>query len=487
MIWPLRMTGKDNGLNAGASPEGHDPRLVVALTISVAIVLGVLISLLGISSLTDLIIALCSIVALVGALWVFYSGVRGQSWAISLYLFILAFIIEATFRRRGFTESGLDAQTLFKLLVLCGAFMIGVLNFNDLKRSVQSSIGLRWLLLFALWTVLTTTYSITPSYTFAAGFAFIALICFISMTVQKNAVIKMTMPVIYACGLLTLSAVILYFTMPSAVVAQTEGGRIQRLAGLTGSPNNLGRIASIGLLFIYVGIQSKLIKTWRIDIVITGISALACIGLSWSRTSMIALTVSIGLIVMRKRVKLSLWLVTLLSGALLILVVTDFNWDNLVRLVSRRGSLQEIMTLTGRTAIWDFIWREFLNSPILGYGYGSTKLLMPMGFHTSMGWTSTSAHNMLLQTLVTTGLIGAVLVTVVLLVQARYFVKRPNDIADALFIYVLVSGIFEPGAVGLSPNLLTIIWIISLAMPREANGSGLSEMGRMPEGRVLVA
>ena len=78
---------------------------------------------------------------------------------------------------------------------------------------------------------------------------------------------------------------------------------------------------------------------------------------------------------------------------------------------------------------------------------------------------------MLLQCLVTTGIIGTFIVMLVLLHQTRNFFKRPHDVADAILVYVLVSGLFEPGAVGLSPNFLTLIWLISLTIPRESNGS----------------
>ena len=259
--------------------------------------------------------------------------------------------------------------------------------------------------------------------------------------------------------------------IPNAVITPTEGGQFLRLSGLTGSPNTLGRVASIGLLFLYFAVSEKLVTPWRFDIMVITLSAVACLGLSWSRTSIIALVLSIGTIILRKHLWQFILGTAFTFATLLGLLVVDFNWDNLVRLVSRRGSLDELITFTGRTDVWNFIWGEFLKQPFIGYGYGSTKLLMPTGYHTSMGWTSTSAHNMLLQCLVTTGIIGTFIVMLVLLHQTRNFFKRPHDVADAILVYVLVSGLFEPGAVGLSPNFLTLIWLISLTIPREIYGS----------------
>lgn len=445
--------------------------LLVASIIGLAIFLGLLIPMLEISTVFALGGVLVFVMVLVSALWIFCSGVQGCSWALSIYLFVVALTIEATLRRRGLTETGLDAQTLFKIMVWAGALLIGMMNFRHIKRALQLSNGLIWILLFALWALLSTVYSIIPAYTFGGSFAFLALICFVAVIVQKNGLEKLTIPLVYACGFLTLSAIILYFIIPGVVVTPTEGGRVLRLSGLTGSPNNLGRVASFALFFIYFAVRSRQVSPWRLDIVLIALSAVACLGLSWSRTSIIALVLSIGVIIVRKRILLSIWGATALLATLLLLIMTDFNWDNLVRLVSRQGSLHELITFTGRTDIWDFAWGEFLKQPLIGYGYGSTKLLLPTGFRTYWGWTSTSAHNMLLQTLVTTGVIGTFLVVVVLMLQARDFFKRPHDLADALLVYVVVMGLFEAGAVGGAPSLLTITWLISLTIPRDISSN----------------
>ncbi|RNC73208.1 MAG: O-antigen ligase family protein [Desulfuromonadales bacterium] len=502
MIWPLKnartvigetwtVAGSVIGERWKLLRKAVSPLVSAAPPVAVAVFIGLLITLMGITSGIQVTALLGIGGTLAAVLAVLYAGVQGRSWAISLYFLVVAFTIDAMLRRRGLTDTGMDSQTIFKLLVWGGAFLVGVMNFAHIKRALEAASALRWMLAFALWCLFSTVYSIAPAYTFGGGFAFVALICFVAVAVQTIGPERLALSVIHACGLLTISAVILYIVMPSAAVSLLEGGSIARLAGLTGSPNNLGRAAAIALFFIYCAVRSKQVTLRRPDIIAIIIASVACLVLSWSRTSIIALVLSIGVLMVRRRVLLSVWGAAAVSALLLVLVMADFNWDTLVRVISRRGSLHELTTFTGRTAIWDYTWGAFLKEPLLGYGYGSTKMLLPSGFRTVFGWTTTSAHNMVLQTLVTTGLIGAVPVVAALLLQVRDFFKRPHDLADGIFILVLYSGLFEAGAVGVAPNLLTIIWLICLSIPRglppiipsplAGEGQGGGEVGR---GRV---
>jgi exopolysaccharide production protein ExoQ len=440
--------------------------LVLVLAIGMAIFLGLLTPLLGLESWIGLAVILAGFSILLTAFGILFAGVQGRHWAIWFVFFVVAVVMEGTLRRRELTSTGMDGQTLFKLLVWAGGFVIGAAHYSYVKLALQRSLGLRWLLGFGVWALISTFYSLTPTYTFGGGFAFLALIFFVASVIERTGAKSVLMPMIFACGLLTVTAAVLYVVAPSIAVAQLEGGSTPRLAGLTGSPNNLGRVASLGLLFIFFAVQQRLIRLWRLDIALIAISCLACLALSWSRTSIAALIISILVVKLRRRPWLLLGAAVLTLTAFLLLLVSDFNWNNLVKLISRRGSIEELLTFTGRTAIWDFNWQKFLQQPIIGYGYGATKLLLPAGFRTYFGWTTTSAHSMILQAIVTTGLVGGLFVIATLIWQLKAFFRQPADFPDAIFVYVVLSGLLEAGAVGVAPNMLTFIWVMSLAIPR---------------------
>lgn len=445
--------------------------LTVITAIVIAIILGFVPPLLGLETWSGLAIVLASLTLLFGAASTLYAGARGRPWAIGLTLFVVALVMEGTVRRRELTASGMDGQTLVKLLVWAGGLGIGIVNYKHLKAVLARAAGLRWLLVFSAWALMSSVYSLTPTYTFGGGFALLALIFFTATAIERGGEDSMLKPMIFSCGLLGVSAVVLYFVAPGIAVAQTEGGAIPRLAGLTGSPNNLGRVASLGLLFSFFAWHRKLIQLWRPDvalIVIACMACLACLALSWSRTAIAALVVAILVVKLRRRPWLVAVLATGATALYLLLLILNFDWNNLVGLISRRGSIEELLTFTGRTAIWEYGWSKFLENPIIGYGYGATKLLIPEGFRTFYGWTTESAHNMILQTLVTTGLIGTVLVIGAIAWQLNAFFRQPADLPDAIFIYVMVAGLFEAGAGGITPNMLTLVWIMSLVIPRDS-------------------
>lgn len=421
---------------------------------------------LGPGSWIGLIGAVMVLSTLIFALITLVAGTNGKDWATTIVLFIICLIMEGIIRRRELSSAGLDGQTIVKLMVWGGGLLIGITHRKYLISALKRSTGLLLIALFAIWALITCTYSLSPAYSFGGGFAFIALVVFIGAIIEERGIDYVILPMVYACGILVVSALILYAAAPSLVIAQTEGGKIPRLAGLTGSPNNLGRVASLGILFIFFAAERKIIRYIRIDTIIIATACIGCLALSWSRTSIIGTAIAIAIVKLRKRPFLALLLTSTLLFIFLSLLISDFNWNKLVRLLSRRGSIEELLTFTGRTSIWEFNWDKFLQSPLLGYGYGATRILIPDGFHTYLGWTTTSAHNLFLQTLVTTGLIGGVLILSTHIWQASMFFKAPNDLADSLFIYIFISGLFEAGAIGPTPNMLTLVWIIALAVTR---------------------
>lgn len=75
---------------------------------------------------------------------------------------------------------------------------------------------------------------------------------------------------------------------------------------------------------------------------------------------------------------------------------------------ARRGETDEQMSsLNGRGDLWEVIWAEFLHAPLTGHGY---FLITRTGtIDVWSGATMLTAHNVLLQVLASTGLIGAAL------------------------------------------------------------------------------
>ena len=73
--------------------------------------------------------------------------------------------------------------------------------------------------------------------------------------------------------------------------------------------------------------------------------------------------------------------------------------------IAYRGETHEqLMTLNGRTLLWAAVWEEFEKAPLLGHGYFSTS--ERGAFYVWGRMRNHTAHNLVIQILVSTGVVG---------------------------------------------------------------------------------
>jgi O-antigen ligase len=162
-------------------------------------------------------------------------------------------------------------------------------------------------------------------------------------------------------------------------------------------------------------------------------------------------------------------LLVLGGGAGAVLVAYPQAVETLVALIARSGRVEQVTTFTGRTEIWRFVVSAIEQAPVLGYGFASTRELIPAGYAGPYGWTTTSAHNLWLQVWVTTGIVGLAMILVVVIGSLRRLVVSPAPLRDGLLVYVLFVGFLEPGPMGPTVNLLTFLWIWATASSLRAD------------------
>jgi hypothetical protein len=185
-------------------------------------------------------------------------------------------------------------------------------------------------------------------------------------------------------------------------------------AGLV-HPTSAGATASLGLLLL---VGSWLIWNWRWTrwLVGPGVVAhgllfyLAASRTAWAMTSLV-LTALVVFLAPR------LWLA---AGVLAVSVVgvlylaLDPTWaalgqglDAAESVLTRGESAESLQSLTGRTELWEAVWKEYQVSPLIGHGYFVTSRTGLLDVWS--GPSNRTAHNVFLQVLVSTGLIGLVL------------------------------------------------------------------------------
>jgi exopolysaccharide production protein ExoQ len=166
------------------------------------------------------------------------------------------------------------------------------------------------------------------------------------------------------------------------------------------------------------------------------------------------------------RLRYKLMIPTLLAIIIISSALSIWISDNAATLA---GSVGKDMTLTGRTAVWEFVGDMVQKQPWLGYGYsGFWKGLDGPSAYVwrATQWNPTHPHNGLLQIWLDLGLLG---VTIYLIVFWRYFIRaiayvRSTTKIEGLWpmlylIYVVLLNLTESSL--FTSN--SIIWILYVA------------------------
>ena len=408
---------------------------------------------------TALAIAAFILLPAIGLWCAAHAGARGGGFLLAIVLMVIL-LSDATLRGH---SGGMDAQSGVKFGLWLSALLllpwrIGIVSVARQDISTFS------LLLFGLWAAATTAYSITPLYTFAAALGFLGMWVLAVVFATTFDIGRGLAWVTGALLVVLLLSLLLYVVAPDRAMVEHENGKILRLGGIVGSANMLGRTAALALLLAVLSCFYVSRRTCLLLLMIAVPASGACLYLSQSRTSMLALSAGLIVVLLRWRPWLLLPALLIGGGAAAFVLIFPDTVDALIAMVSRSGRASEVTTFTGRTDIWRFVISAIEKSPMLGYGFASTRELIPSGYATRYGWTAHSAHNLWLQVWVTTGAVGLVIILTNQFSALRSFVTKPMPVRDGVVTYVLLSGLFEPGPVGPSVSLLTFIWIWATAL-----------------------
>ena len=117
----------------------------------------------------------------------------------------------------------------------------------------------------------------------------------------------------------------------------------------------------------------------------------------------------------------------------------------------RLGEIDDF-TAVSRLAIWGGAFTVFARSPVLGTGFGNLRALMGGLLNLPDGWTG-DAHNLYLELLAETGLIGFVVFVLLIVLALRTALSRlrnaQNDFAKmiALAVFAAICGVLVHGSV----------------------------------------
>lgn len=209
---------------------------------------------------------------------------------------------------------------------------------------------------------------------------------------------------------------------------------VDRFQGMTGHPNTLAIVASIGVV-----LELTHRNRWRPLFVSIMLIAVA---LAQSTTGTIAILIAV--LVLRNRLARAVRVVAiagLLGAAALALFNSDFN----SALLSDLSPAALTTALNGRTRIWAAATEGFILNPLLGYG----PTLLDDDYRASYlpGFDAAAqAHNQFIQSLGGSGILGVIaLIVLVVVLAALAWKARVTDrgLALALLVLLVARGVTE--------------------------------------------
>jgi O-antigen ligase len=317
----------------------------------------------------------------------------------------------------------LDMVALLKVAIRMGSFgvlsILLIASWNHPRRRLVLTV-LAPYAAFAAWAIVTASWSAHRAISLgqALGLIDLLLICACVAIHWRGAddVSRVLWHLTWALFLFSL--VIVAADVISHDVSglnRTEWSDLDGGSSGLAHPTTAGATASLGLVLIWA---SWSLGGWRWSqrlLVPATVVHCALLLAAASRTAMIMAAVVLGILfVLRARPTVIAATVALAGFAGMALLTLDPGLESIetpldvvVEKFTRGESSESLSSLTGRTDLWDAIWASYWDSPIIGHGYFVTSRAGEIDVWS--GPSNRTAHNAMLQVLVTTGAVGLML------------------------------------------------------------------------------
>lgn len=430
-------------------------------------------------------IALAFPIGLVAIMWgvpLGISTVNGGRWPLILFLVFMMAFMDGSFRTRNCLDQSIDWQVMAKLGSWLAAGGIAALNLPrilPLLRQPHIALATAFVTLYPVSAI----WAADPFYALSSGVFHLCVFGF-ALTVstllgERWAIIGLAI----AAGALVLpSLAISPFTTSFAGVGACNTGELDRVRGFTSHPVALASLAcKFAICVVYMMERRWMPRVWGIALLLA-VAAIAVV--TQSRVPPMALIVALTLsFVITRRIfgiasQFVLLPLTLLILAILLLGVDYIISEDVLKMVSRSGRPEEILTLSGRSEIWAFVLSYVKLQPILGYGQGAGPAILLTGFK---GWALVHAHSMYFQALLCFGLVGLSLLIAVLVLQLQLAVASGQTFALNVVLYSCLLGVTEVSLVYNLPDSNFFFWCmaVALTLPQAGKADG-PEMAESP-------
>ena len=390
----------------------------------------------------------------------------GERWAWVLALAVLLFVTDTSFRSRDWADKSWDWQVLLKAAVWLGCGAAGLLRLRTAWRLLAAPPG--WLALAYLAVLaVSVLWSPVPAYSAQAAFAYFGLFLFALAAAQVLGEGGLLLAMALGLGAVVLpSLAVAPFAEGLAAVGRNSTGEPDRLRGLTDHPIAMAEVAALfTFACLALRVRARGFGT-RLLLALLAMAGLAAAVLTRSRIPVVALLAAAGGVWACRKGGPLLMVPVLIACAGLVLLgesvsgFADLLPRDLLEMVSRSGSADEVLSLSGRLLIWPYALDRIRDAPLIGHGLAS-GIEVFRGF---TPWKIVHAHDAYLQALLYVGLLGALPLAGTLLAQLRAFFRRPQTVRDTILLYTLFCGVTEQAMVANLPSGAVILWLIAVGL-----------------------
>jgi O-antigen ligase len=427
---------------------------------------------------TSSIVPLLALAAVVPA-FILFKAAQGRPYAIATVLVLVLLLIDSKFEtpRVNFEFSWQAAMKAVVWMILIG--LAGMRWYRISRILIRPEIIL--LLGYLTIALASASWSLVPAFSGGAAlghFAYAALACMVVVDLREETVIRLIVWTLLAFICSGLIAAVVAPDLAWLPASLDEWGSGDRLQGLAAHPNSLGQISAILMLMVSTAKKQALIgRTAFYACLAFGVLTILEAG---SRTALVSALTAWGLVAARNS-RFGGAIVIAALGTLTFVVILAAcealpDLKGILSSLSRSGRESEILTLTGRTEIWDIAWAKIMQKPFFGWGYYGTEQLIADSMDSIFSDQAKHAHNMLLQSLLSVGFLGTAPGFAYMILLVGRFVTHPDPTRDKIALFVLVLGFSEPSAFGLPVASETFVfyWVLAREAAKRIPAAGLS-------------
>jgi O-antigen ligase len=344
----------------------------------------------------------------------------------------MVMLAETKFRMRdpgALLAGDVDSQILFELLLYGIILLVVVLNFLSSAYQPLTPMLTEWVLCsYILLALLSSFWAADARITVARGVQLCILyaLCFVSLRVlgPQNMLRLLTASTVSYVLLFALLAVLFpwadgtrftqtthiprftWFSLHPITTAAYAGTATLLLAaeGLFAPGTWRRRLVGLPLWLLLIPLVLVLLATRSRGAILAFLVALTALGCRRYVNPWVAGGIGYGLLALSA---MSLGLDFSIPASLQKALSTEIP---LVTFLLRGQAIEEFLSLSGRTELWQYVHALFLKHPLLGYGYLASRSMLLTVFP----WAG-EAHNALAESLLDVGVIGTALVWCALL------------------------------------------------------------------------